>query len=135
MKEGKVIESYLTHIDKEINKFKSNNNLKEFCLSLKKYNNTLKELTSWIQDNLKTNQDAVNVAATEYLNIFALVSIGLMWLKMADVAYRKIEENKDFYKSKIDCASIFFTRILTRIDAYSNVKSSGDIIMNYNFEN
>ncbi len=135
MKEGKVIESYLAHIDKEINKFNSNNNLKEFCLSLKKYNKTLKELTSWIQDNLKTNQDAVNAAATEYLNIFALVSIGLMWLKMADVAYRKIGENKDFYKSKIDCASIFFTRILTRIDAYSNVKSSGDIIMNYNFEN
>ena len=135
MKEGKVIESYLTHIDKEINKFNSNNNLKEFCLSLKKYNNTLKELTSWIQDNLKTNQDAVNAAATEYLNIFALVSIGLMWLKMADVAYRKIGENKDFYKSKIDCASIFFTRILTRIDAYSNVKSSSDTIMNYNFKN
>ena len=135
MKDGKVIESYLTYIDKEINKFNSNNNLKEFCLSLKKYNNILKELTSWIQDNLKTNQDTVNAAATEYLNIFALVSIGLMWLKMADVAYRKIEENKDFYKSKIDCASIFFTRILTRIDAYSNVKSSSDTIMNYNFKN
>ena len=71
MKEGKVIESYLAHIDKEINKFNSNNNLKEFCLSLKKYNKTLKELTSWIQDNLKTNQDAVNAAATEYLNILS----------------------------------------------------------------
>ena len=58
-----------------------------------------------------------------------------MWLKMAEVAHRKIPENKDFYKSKIDCANIFFTRILTRIDAYSNVKSSSDIIMNYNFKN
>mgnify|MGYP001189457174 CR=1 FL=1 len=135
MKEGKVIESYLTYIDKEIDKFNSNDNLKEFCSSLKKYNHTLKDLTSWIQHNLKTNQDSVNAAATEYLNIFSLVSIGMMWLKMSDVAHRKISENKDFYKSKIDCASIFFTRILTRIDAYSNVKSSGDIIMNYNFEN
>ena len=80
------------------------------------------------------NQDAANAAATEYLNIFSLVSIGLMWLKMASVAHKKIEENRDFYKSKIDCASIFFTRILTRIDAYSGVKSNSDIIMNYNFE-
>ena len=135
MKDGKVINSYLAHIDKEINKLSSEDNLKEFCSSLNKYNNILKDLTSWIQNNAKTNQDEVNGAATEYLNIFALVSIGLMWLKMADVAYRKIEENKDFYKSKIDCASIFFTRILTRIDAYSNVKSGSDIIMNYNFKN
>ena len=65
----------------------------------------------------------------------SLVSIGIMWLKMSDVAHRKISENKDFYKSKIDCANIFFTRILTRIDAYSNVKSSSDTIMNYNFKN
>ena len=106
MKEGKVIESYLTYIDKEIDKFNSNDNLKEFCSSLKKYNHTLKDLTSWIQHNLKTNQDAVNVAATEYLNILSLVSIGMMWLKMSDVAHRKISENKDFYKSKIDCANI-----------------------------
>ena len=58
-----------------------------------------------------------------------------MWLKMADVSYKKIAENNDFYKSKIDCANIFFTRILTRIDAYNNVKSGSDTIMNYNFEN
>ena len=135
MKDGKVINSYLAHIDKEINKLSSEDNLKGFCSLLNKYNSILKDLTSWIQNNVKTNQDEVNSAATEYLNIFALVSIGLMWLKMADVAYRKIEENKDFYKSKIDCASIFFTRILTRIDAYSNVKSGSDIIMNYNFKN
>ena len=135
MKDGKVINSYLAHIDKEINKLSSEDNLKEFCSSLNKYNNILKDLTSWIQNNAKTNQDEVNGAATEYLNIFALVSIGLMWLKMADVAYRKIEENKDFYKSKIDCASIYFTRILTRIEANSNLKSGSDIIMNYNFKN
>tara|TARA_Y100000590_G_scaffold180443_1_gene205648 strand:- start:451 stop:2229 length:1779 start_codon:yes stop_codon:yes gene_type:complete len=134
MKEGKVINSYLAHIDEEIDKFDSNNNLKEFCSSLKKYNGTLRELTSWIQNNLKTNQDDVNAAATEYLNIFSLVSIGLMWLKMADVAHRKISENNNFYKSKIDCANVFFTRILTRIDAYSNIKTSSKTIMNFNFE-
>ena len=133
MKEGKVIRSYLAHIDEEIDKFGSNHNLKEFCLSLKKYNGTLRELTSWIQNNLKINQDDVNAAATEYLNIFSLVSIGLMWLKMADVAHRKIAENNDFYKSKIDCANVFFTRILPRIDAYSNIKTSSETIMNFNF--
>ena len=134
LKDGKVIESYLEFIDKEIEKFSSDSKLKEFCLSLKKYNNILRDLTSWMQNNSKNNQDAANAAATEYLNIFSLVSIGLMWLKMASVAHKKIEENRDFYKSKIDCASIFFTRILTRIDAYSGVKSNSDIIMNYNFE-
>ena len=69
-----------------------------------------------------------------FLNIFSLVSIGFMWLKMAAIAHNKVGENKDFYKSKTDCANIFFTRILTRIDAYCNVKSGSDIIMNYNFE-
>ena len=56
-----------------------------------------------------------------------------MWLKMADVAHRKIAENNDFYKSKIDCANVFFTRILPRIDAYSNIKTSSETIMNFNF--
>ena len=56
-----------------------------------------------------------------------------MWLKMAAVAHTKIQENHSFYKSKIDCADIFFTRILTRIDAYCNIKSGSEVIMNYNF--
>ena len=133
MKEGEIINSFLNHIDKEINEYSSNNNLKEFCSSLKKYNIVLRELTSWIQDNIKSNQNAVNASATEYLNIFSLVSLGLMWLKMADIAHKKITENRNFYKSKIDCANIFFTRILPRIDAYCNIKSSSDTIMNYNF--
>ena len=113
----------------------SSEKIKEYCSSLKKYNNILKDLTSWIIDNSKNNQDAVNSAATEYLNIFSLISIGLMWLKMAEVAHKKMSENKYFYQSKIDCADIFFTRIITRIEAYCNVKSGSDTIMNYNFEN
>ena len=63
--------------DTEIEKFSSNNNLKEFCISLKKYNRILRELTSWIQKNFKSNQNAVNALATEYLNIFSLISAGI----------------------------------------------------------
>ena len=112
---------------------KENSNKFNWNEIIRKYNEILKDLTLWIKNNLKNKPDAVNSAATEYLNIFSLVSIGLMWLKMSSVAHRKILENKSFYKSKIDCANIFFTRILTRIDAYCKIKSGSDTIMNYNF--
>jgi len=133
LKDGNVINSYIKQIDKEIEKYISVKELNKFCLSLKKYNLILQDLTEWIKENIKNNPDDVNAAATEYLNIFTLVSIGYMWLKMAAIANNKMNQNKKFYKAKIDCASIFFSRILTRIDSYNNFKSGSKDIMNYNF--
>jgi len=134
LKDGRVINSYLENIDREINYYKSKKEFEKYCFLLEKYNEKLKDFTNWILKNLKNNIDDVNAATNEYLNIFTLVSLGLVWIKMVEIANRKMLENKEFYQSKIACADVFFTRILPRIDAYCSAKSESKIIMNFNFK-
>ena len=66
------------------------------------------------------NPDEAGAAASDYLRLFALVSLGFMWLKMAKIAAAKAPgagSRAGFYEAKIKTARFYFSKILPQVNA------------------
>ena len=62
--------------------------------------------------------EEAGAAATDYLRLFALVAMGFMWCRMAEVASRKLGAGANgeaaFYQTKLDVGAFFMARVLPR---------------------
>ncbi len=83
----------------------------------------LKTTTAWLQQAAAANPDEGPAAATDYLRLFGLVALGLMWAQMAATAGGATSNG--FYAGKIDTARFFMSRILPETAALSAVIMSG----------
>lgn len=66
------------------------------------------------------NPEEAGAAASDYLRLFAYVSVGYMWLKMAKVAAAKLPEAGDkaaFYQSKLTTARFYFAKIMPQVNS------------------
>jgi alkylation response protein AidB-like acyl-CoA dehydrogenase len=132
---GHVIEQYIESIRKEIKKNQSEIKIKPFAEKLNHYLEILVNFTNWIKTNIKEHKDNVSAACNDYLKVLGLVAIAFSWLKVLEVTYKELKNNKKFFENKIETANFFFNRVLPRIDAYYNSAVSGSkYIMNFKFD-
>ena len=132
---GHVIEQYIESIRKEIKKNQSEIKIKPFAEKLNHYLEILVKFTNWIKTNIKERKDNVSAACNDYLKVLGLVAIAFSWLKVLEVTYKELKNNKKFFENKIETANFFFNRVLPRIDAYYNSAVSGSkYIMNFKFD-
>src|SRR3546814_8259018 len=67
--------------------------------------------------------DAVGAAAVDYLRLFALVSIGWMWTRMATVA---AAEQSPLHSAKLAVANFYAQRILPQARGLATSISAGE---------
>jgi alkylation response protein AidB-like acyl-CoA dehydrogenase len=133
-KNGNIIDSYIKLIKKGIDESKKNNETKLFAEILDKYLKILTDFTTWIEKSMKNSKDDVSAACNDYLRVLGLVAVGYSWLKVLDISYKEIKNNKNFFEDKIETAKFFFDRILPRIDShYKSGISGSKNIMNFKF--
>ena len=75
--------------------------------------------------------------AVDYLKIFGLVSIGLIWLKFIEISHNKKNNQKEdgFYKSKIDTGKFYITQVLPDTKSLAiKVTSGAESYSEYNDE-
>ena len=66
------------------------------------------------------NPDEAGAAASDYLNLFALVAVGFMWLKMAKVSAVALSvpgAKASFYEAKLKTARFYFSKIMPQVNA------------------
>ncbi|HEX6957618.1 MAG TPA: acyl-CoA dehydrogenase C-terminal domain-containing protein [Ferrovibrio sp.] len=88
---------------------------KDFVMPLAKAFARLQTATATISERGLKNPDEAGAASWDYLNLFALVALGFMWARMAQVAKQKLAEgaeDKDFLESKLITARFFMDRML-----------------------
>src|SRR3546814_10876790 len=69
----------------------------------------------WLMQNGMTNPNNAGAAAYSYMHIMGIVSVGLMWLRMASAAARMIEAGEGdgrFLEAKIMTARFYAERIM-----------------------
>src|SRR3546814_17623665 len=69
----------------------------------------------WLMQNGMTNPNNAGAAAYSYMHIMGIVSVGLMWLRMASAAARMIEAGEGdgrFLDAKIMTTSFYAERIM-----------------------
>jgi len=88
---------------------------KDYVMPLAKAFARLQTATAVVSERGLKNPDEAGAASWDYLNLFALVALGFMWARMAEVAKQKLadgEGDKDFYESKLITARFFMDRML-----------------------
>ena len=109
--------------------------MKLFAETLCKYLDILVDFTKWIEKSIKNSKDDVSAACNDYLRVLGFVAVGYSWLKILDISYKEMKNNKKFFGGKIETAKFFFERVLPRIHAHYNSGISGSkSIMNFKFD-
>jgi len=76
----------------------------------------------------------VSAACNDYLKVLGLVATGHAWIKVLEVSFKDYDNNKDFYKDKIQTANFYFNRVLPRAEShFKTAKTGSKYIMEYKF--
>lgn len=94
----------------------------------------LNEATGWLREHGQTEPDNAGGGAVPYLRLFALVSMGYMWARIAATSQQKLATSgkfdTDFYNNKLVTAEYFFSHILIETSVLNKrVKAGAATIM------
>ena len=123
---GRLLRSFFHPVAAFIEETGAEPPMAEFTLPLAKAFARLQQTTAQIaQAGLKDPEEAA-AAASDYLNLFALVALAYMWARMARVALAKqANDPTGFYKAKVATARFFIARILPQQAALFQTIGSG----------
>jgi alkylation response protein AidB-like acyl-CoA dehydrogenase len=101
--------------------------------ALEKANQQLQAATMWLMQNAIANPNNAGAAAYAYMHIMGIVSVGLMWLKMARAAQALLQSgtgNADFLNAKLVTARYFAERIMPDAGALRRkIEGGADALM------
>jgi hypothetical protein len=88
--------------------------MKPFVTPLSTALGHLQQATTWLMQNAMAKPDNAGAAATDYMQLFGLVSFGYMWAKMAKVAHDKIAGSgaTSYLSTKLVTGRFFMERML-----------------------
>ncbi len=112
---GAAIQTFFKTVDDEIAEAKNIEAVAPFAEQLDKALGQQKAATMWFMQNAMQNPDDLGAGAHHYMHIMGIVSLGLMWLRMATVAQAKLadgSEDKAFYETKLATARYYADRFL-----------------------
>lgn len=116
---------------KEVDTFIAENGGDDLALyvqGLKKARDDLEKATGWFMQNAMANPDNAGAGSMDYMHLFGLVALALMWAMMAKAAQQKLAEGGGdgaFYKTKLATGRYFVERILPESRAHLARLSTG----------
>ncbi|MGB7408417.1 MAG: acyl-CoA dehydrogenase C-terminal domain-containing protein [Pontixanthobacter sp.] len=112
---GAAIQTFFATVDEEIAEAKKVEALAPYAEKLDKALGEQKAATMWFMQNAMQNPDHLGAGAHHYMHIMGIVSLGLMWLRMASAAQKALAndgDDKAFYEAKITTANYFADRFM-----------------------
>ncbi len=112
---GRAVQAFFALVDQECGDAKGIAAIADFATRLEKANGELKAATMWFMQNGMANPNNVGAGAHHYMTIMGLVSVGLMWLRMAVAAQRALDAGQGdarFMEAKLVTARHFGERHL-----------------------
>ena len=92
----------------------------------------LQQATTWLMQNAMSNPDNAGAAASDYMQLFGLVSLGYMWARMAKVALAKTASaaGSSYLTTKLTTGRFFMERILPETSAHlARIQSGSATVM------
>ena len=127
MKGGRLLRRLFDPIDRFIAEQKSQIPMRELVLPLADAFATLQRVTAWIVDKGMNDRQEAAAAASDYLRLFALVTLGDTWAQIAKTAYAALENTREnqFYEAKIATARFYMQRLLPHASSLAATILSG----------
>jgi alkylation response protein AidB-like acyl-CoA dehydrogenase len=112
---GRGVQALFALLASEIAVAKEKPALAEYAGRLEKASSDLQASTMWLMQNGMANPDNAGAGSTPYLHLMGIVSLGLMWLRMASAAQAALDsgtDDKAFMEAKLVTARFFAERIM-----------------------
>jgi hypothetical protein len=105
--------------------------MKPFATPLSTALGHLQQATTWLMQNAMAKPDNAGAAATDYLHLFGLVTLGYMWARMAKVAQDKIAggDTTPYLTTKLVTGRFFMERMLPETSVHLARIQSGSATM------
>jgi len=130
---GKAIQAFFTLVGEEVTLGKAVPTTAPIAEALEKANQQLQAATMWLMQNAMTNPNNAGAAAYAYMHIMGIVSVGLMWLRMARAAQARLQSgtgDKQFLEAKLVTARYFAERIMPDAGALRRkIEGGADTLM------
>lgn len=110
---GRAIQAFFALVDGECAAAKDNPQLADIAQGVEKALGELKAASMWLMQNAMGEPDNAGAGAHHYMHIAGIVSLGLMWLRMAQVASDALANGSSetsFYEAKLVAARYFSER-------------------------
>ncbi|GGD93569.1 acyl-CoA dehydrogenase [Tsuneonella deserti] len=115
MKGGAGIQRFFALCDEEIASARAQDPLAPLADALDRALGEQKAATMWFMQNAMANPNNLGAGAHHYMHIMGIVSLGLMWLRMAKVASSALsagDGDDTFYQAKLTTARYFMDRFV-----------------------
>ncbi|WP_284125425.1 acyl-CoA dehydrogenase C-terminal domain-containing protein [Parerythrobacter aestuarii] len=125
---GAAVQAFFKLVGEEIEAAKSDATLAPLAEALGKALNEQQAATMWFMQNAMTNPNNLGAGAHNYMHIMGIVTLGLMWLRMAKVSLEKLAgepEDKAFYEAKLATARYYMDRFIPEAGALRRKLEAG----------
>jgi len=130
---GRAIQAFFRMVGEEVAEAKGNEALTALAAALEKANGDLQTATMWLMQNGIANPNHAGAAAYPYMHLMGIVSLGMMWLRMARASSAVLAngaEDRSFHEAKLVTARFFAERIMPEAGALRRkIEAGSDTIM------
>ena len=111
---GRAVMAFFSEVGAFAKEHEADSVMKAYVAPLSVALGHLRQATTWLMMNAMTKPDNAGAAATDYLNLFGLVTLGYMWARMAKVALDKIASSgaSPYLSTKLLTGRFFMERML-----------------------
>ena len=112
---GRAIQAFLAMVAEEVSEVHENEAVNAVESALEKANGELRGATMWLMQNAFANLNNAGAAAYNYMELMGIVTLGLMWLRMAKASAKAIADgngDKAFHEAKLVTARFYAAKIM-----------------------
>lgn len=130
---GRAVTAFFNEVGEFCEENRANEDLTFYTKHLKKGLNDLQAATMWLMENAIAKPDHAGAASYDYMHLFGLVALGLMWGRMAKAAQAGLKAGSadtEFLEAKLVVGRYYFERIMPESSAHlARVQSGADSMM------
>ena len=127
---GRAVFGFFSDLEEFVSENEANEKMKPYVEGVRTATGELKEATMWLMQNGMSNFDNAGASSHDYLQLFGLTALALMWAKMAKAALAQENSSDPFYKNKLATARYYFERVLPDATSHlAKVKTGATPVM------
>ena len=136
MNGGRAVFAFFAEVDALLAECAGQPEMAEYCAPLKETRDRLEQVTLWFLEKGVENPDHLAAGSTDYLHLFALTALGMMWVRMARAAHAGLKAgtgDAGFYNAKLLTGRYFMQRVMPdSISMVTKIKTGADAMMALN---
>ena len=130
---GRAVQAFFKLVSEETGDAKASEALAPLASALERANGELQQATLWFMNNGMSDPNQVAAGAYHYMHLMGIVSLGLMWLRMAKASSAVLSngvEDRGFHEAKLVTARFFAERIMPEAGALRRkIEAGADTVM------